>query len=141
MTWFIKCTRLRKGVIFKYFIDNEIATNKAIVIAIEDGIVTEIIPSESMMNEGIEVCSEGVDETSLKQAVKQFKLQKNSRNLTRSIGENADIPKNADLVETRGGYYYNYSTNELTYTEEYYYLTEGKSSVYVEDSSTWLINR
>lgn len=127
-------------IMLKYFINDEIATNKAYIVSIEDGIAVNVIPSITDSTSTLKMDNMMIDEESLVQAAEQFKMQMETGNLPQAITEENNIPEEADLVETRGGYHYDYLTGKLTYTEEYYYLTPGEMGVYVDDIATWTIN-
>lgn len=129
-------------IMLTYYIGENIATNKAYVISVENGVATEIIPS-SVINAAMPALfnNKTVDEKELIAAVNRFEQLRVSQGLpmTLNIGLDADALENAELVETRGKYFYDYSSNELSYCESYFYLTTGDWGVYIDEQSTWII--
>ena len=129
-------------IIVKYYIGDEIATNKAYIVSVEDGTAVNVIPSEAVSDTAIPLAMDNMnqDEENFLQALEWFEMQVASGGLPEAVKEENDIPQDAALVETRGGYHYDYLTGELCYTEEYFYLTPGKMGVYIDDVATWIIN-
>lgn len=128
------------GIItFKYFVGDRIATNKAYVISVEDGVAVNIIPSDANSSER-GLANLTMSEEDLISAMEQFDYQLATGNLPEAATIDNDIPDGSSLVETRTGYHYDFQTDELTYTEENYYLTPGEMGVYVDDLAMWYVN-
>lgn len=129
-------------IMLTYCIGENIATNKAYVISIENGVATEVIPS-SVINTATPALlnDDTVDEKKLIAAVDCFEQLRVSQGLPMTVntGLDVDVLEGAELVETRGKYFYDYSSNELSYSETYFYLTPGDGGVYVDEQSTWII--
>lgn len=134
--------RLDGIIIVKYYIGDEIATNKAYIVSVEDGVAVNVIPSEAVYNTAIPLAMGNMnqDEEKFLQALERFEMQVASGELLKAVKEENDIPEDVALVETRGEYHYDYLTGGLCYTEEYFYQTPGEMGVYIDDVATWIIN-
>lgn len=118
----------------------DIATNKAYVISVENGVATEVIPS-GVINPATPVLfnNEVTDENELIAAVERFKQSRATQGVSMTMNLDADVSEDAELVETREKYFYDYATNELLYSETYFYLTSGEWGLYIDEQSTWTI--
>lgn len=127
-------------IMLTYYIGEDIATNKAYIVSIENGVATEIIPS-SVINAATPASlnNEVVDEKELIAAVERFEQLRRAQELPMPINMDTNVLQEAELVETREKYFYDYSTNELSYSETYYYLTAGEWGLYFDEQSVWTI--
>lgn len=127
-------------IMLTYYIGENIATNKAYVISVENGVATEVIPS-GVINPATPVffINEITDEGKLIAAVERFKQSKAAKGISMTKNLGADMSEDAELIETREKYFYDYTTNELSYSETYFYLTAGEWGLYVDEQSTWII--
>ena len=126
-------------IMFTYYIGEDIATNKAYVVTVKDGIATEIIPSGVINTSTVATCNYSAEEESLITAASLFEQQRLEQGLPMTIESN-NIPEDSQLVETRTQYYFDYTTNELSYSETYFYCTSDATGVYIDSHSTWIID-
>ncbi len=123
-------------LIFKYYIGDEIATNYAYIVSIEDCFVEEILPSAALVEAmSFTTVTNLVRETDLLQLVNDFESSPLDFNTALAEGDAYSTDNEPEI--TRAGYHFDYSTGELTYVIENYYLS---GDIYTDEVFTWILN-
>lgn len=126
-----------------YYVGDEIETDRAYIIPIENNVATAIIPSQSICaaeNISTTNLSFGMTENDMLSKVESFEAQMATNNpmapASIDVG-NVTLQDSDELVETICRYYYDYSQGKLTYSETYIYETNDPLSVLVDTQAVW----